>query len=221
MCHKRLSKPHPIVAREGWIYIGSACGGALLVHWTLGFWWAVPIWLIVLFLLQFFRDPVSQIPQQRGAVVSPANGRVVKIEETYDPFCGRQAIKISIFMNLFSIHSNRAPVGGVVSRKWYRAGKFFNAALDKASERNERNAICINTSDGYDVVSVQIAGLVARRILCYVKEGQQIDRGDRYGFIKFGSRLEVYLPVSSRIEVRLGRWVKSGSDIIAYLPQGT
>ena len=154
-------------------------------------------------------------------MVSPANGRVVKIEETYDPFCGRQAIKISIFMNLFSIHSNRAPVGGVVKRKWYRAGKFFNAALDKASERNERNAICINTSDGYDVVSVQIAGLVARRILCYVKEGQQIDRGDRYGFIKFGSRLEVYLPVSSRIEVRLGRWVKSGSDIIGYLPQGT
>jgi phosphatidylserine decarboxylase len=191
------------------------------VHWTLGFWWAFPIWLIVIFLLQFFRDPVSQIPQQNGAVVSPANGRVVKIEETYDPFCGRQAIKISIFMNLFSIHSNRAPVGGVVNRKWYRAGKFLNAALDKASERNERNAICINTSDGHDVVSVQIAGLVARRILCYVKEGQQIDRGDRYGFIKFGSRLEVYLPVSSRIEVRLGRWVRSGSDIIGYLPQGT
>jgi phosphatidylserine decarboxylase len=219
--HPGLSKHYPIIAREGWVYIAAACAGGLLVHWILGFLWTIPIWFVLIFLLQFFRDPVSQIPSQVGAVVSPANGRVVKIEETYDPFCGRQAIKISIFMNLFSVHSNRAPVGGVVNKKWYRAGKYFNAALDKSSERNERNAICINTSDGYDVVSVQIAGFVARRILCYVKEGQQIDRGDRYGFIKFGSRLEVYLPVSSRIEVRLGRWVKSGSDIIGYLPQVT
>ena len=121
-------------------------------------------------------------------------------------------------MNIFSVHSNRAPVEGIVRGRWHQPGQFFNASLDKASEKNERNAIWINTEDGHDVVSVQIAGRVARRILCYVKEGQPISRGQRYGFIRFGSRLDVYLPVKSRIEARLGHWVDSGSDIIGYLP---
>ena len=209
---------YPTIAREGWARIAGLIAVAAGIHYLAGFWWASPLWLIALLAVQFFRDPERQIPQQDHAVVAPAHGRVVAVEQAYDPYLGRDAIKISIFMNIFSVHSNRAPVEGIVKRRWRQPGKFFNASLDKASEKNERNAIWINTKDGHDVVSVQIAGLVARRMLCYVKEGQPISRGQRYGFIRFGSRLDVYLPSESRIEARLGHWVDSGSDIIGYLP---
>jgi phosphatidylserine decarboxylase len=208
----------PTIAREGWARIAGLIAVAVGIHILAGFWWALPVWLVVLLAFQFFRDPERQIPQQDHAIVAPAHGRVVAVEQAYDPYLERNAIKISIFMNIFSVHSNRAPVEGVVRGRWYQTGQFFNASLDKASEKNERNAIWINTKDGQDVVSVQIAGLVARRILCYVKEGQPITRGQRYGFIRFGSRLDVYLPLKSRIEARLGHWVDSGSDIIGYLP---
>jgi phosphatidylserine decarboxylase len=208
----------PAVAREGWPFIAGFIGVAVGINYLVGFWWASPLWLVVLLAVQFFRDPERQIPEQDQAVVAPAHGRVVAIEQAYDPYLDRDAVKISIFMNIFSVHSNRAPVEGVVRGRWYQPGQFFNASLDKASEKNERNAIWINTEDGHDVVSVQIAGLIARRILCYVKEGQPISRGQRYGFIRFGSRLDVYLPFESRIEARLGHWVDSGSDIIGYLP---
>ena len=208
----------PTIAREGWARIAGLIAVAAGIHILAGFWWASPTWLVVLLAVQFFRDPERQIPQQDQAVVAPAHGRVVAIEQAYDPYLERDAIKISIFMNIFSVHSNRAPVEGVVRRRWHQPGQFFNASLDKASEKNERNAIWINTKDGHDVVSVQIAGLIARRILCYVKEGQPISRGQRYGFIRFGSRLDVYLPAESRIEGRLGHWVDSGSDIIGFLP---
>ena len=208
----------PTIAREGWARIAGLIAVAVGIHILAGFWWASPAWLVVLLTVQFFRAPERQIPQQDQAVVAPAHGRVVAIEQAYDPYLERDAIKISIFMNIFSVHSNRAPVEGVVRRRWHQPGQFFNASLDKASEKNERNAIWINTKDGHDVVSVQIAGLIARRILCFVKEGQPISRGQRYGFIRFGSRLDVYLPSESRIEARLGHWVDSGSDIIGYLP---
>ena len=207
-----------MIAREGWALIAGFVVITVGVHYLAGILWALPLWFIVLISVQFFRDPERQIPQQDGAVVAPAHGRVVAIERAYDPYLEREAIKISIFMNIFSVHSNRAPVEGTVEKKWYEPGQFFPASLDKASEKNERNAIWITTEDGHDVVSVQIAGLVARRILCYVREGQPISRGERYGFIRFGSRLDVYLPFGSRIEARLGRWVDSGSDIIGYLP---
>ena len=209
---------YPTIAREGWARIAGLIAVAAGIHYLVGFWWASPLWLIVLLAVQFFRDPERQIPQQDQAVVAPAHGRVVAIEKAYDPYLERDAIRISIFMNIFSVHSNRAPVEGIVRGRWYQPGYFFNASLDKASEKNERNAIWINTKDGHDVVSVQIAGLVARRILCYVTEGQPISRGQRYGFIRFGSRLDVYLPFESRIEARLGHWVDSGSDIIGFLP---
>ena len=208
----------PAVAREGWLLIAGFIGVAAAINYLLGFWWSTPLWLGVLLAVQFFRDPERQIPEQDQAVVAPAHGRVVAIEHAYDPYLDRNAIKVSIFMNIFSVHSNRAPVKGIVRGRWHKPGQFFNASLDKASEKNERNAIWINTRDGHDVVSVQIAGLVARRLLCYVKEGQPISRGQRYGFIRFGSRLDVYLPFESHIEARLGHWVDSGSDIIGYLP---
>jgi phosphatidylserine decarboxylase len=209
----------PAIAREGWPLIGGFIGVAAGINFIMGFWWASPLWLVVLLAVQFFRDPERHIPQQDQAVVAPAHGRVVAIEQAHDPYLDRNAIKISIFMNIFSVHSNRVPVEGIIRGRWRQPGQFFNASLDKASEKNERNAIWINTEDGHDVVSVQIAGFVARRILCYVKEGQSVSRGQRYGFIRFGSRLDVYLPFESRIEARLGHWVDSGSDIIGYLPE--
>ena len=209
----------PTIAREGWSRIAGLIAVAAGIHYLAGFWWASPLWLVVLLAVQFFRDPERQIPQQDRAIVAPAHGRVVAIEQVYDPYLERDAIKISIFMNIFSVHSIRAPVEGVVRGRWHQPGQFFNASLDKASGQNERNAIWINTKDGHDVVSVQVAGFVARRILCYVGEGQPISRGQRYGFIRFGSRLDVYLPFESRIEARLGHWVDSGSDIIGYLPE--
>ena len=210
---------HPIIAREGWAIIAGAISIAAGVNYFSSFWWAAPFWLLVILTFQFFRDPERQIPQHDHAIVAPAHGRIVAIEPAHDPYLNREAIKVSIFMNIFSVHSNRAPVEGIVKGRWYKAGKFFNASLDKASKKNERNAIWIRTNEEHDVISVQIAGFVARRILCHVSEGQLISRGQRYGFIRFGSRLEVYLPCESRIEARLGHWVDSGSDIIGYLPE--
>ncbi len=209
---------HPLIAREGWTRLLVFLVAALLVHYLAGVAWALPLWILFVLAVQFFRDPSRSIPEHPGAVVSPAHGKVVSIENTQDPYLVRPAVKISIFMNIFSVHSNRTPVDGVVIERWYKQGRFFNAALDKASTSNERSAIQIRTPGGWDVTSVQIAGLVARRILSYLVVGQKVERGERYGFIRFGSRVDVYLPEGSRVVARLGRWVLSGSDIIAYLP---
>jgi len=180
--------------------------------------WALPLWLLLLLVIQFFRDPDREIPQQPGAIVSPAHGRVIAIENVIDPYIDRRALKISIFMNIFSVHSNRTPVDGVVVEKWYEKGRFLNASLDKASQLNERSAVHFRTKDGWDVTSVQIAGLVARRILCYLKKDQEVVRGERYGFIRFGSRVDLYLPEDTYVVAQLGRWVLSGTDIIGFLP---
>ena len=135
--------------------------------------------------------------------MSPADGRIVVVEQTLDPYGERQALKISVFMNVFNVHSNRSPVDGEVLKTQYFAGKFFNASLDKASLENERNAMVIRTQDGHLVTAVQVAGLVAKRILCYTKAGNTLARGQRYGFIRFGSRVDVYLPLGSRARVAI------------------
>ena len=208
----------PVIAREGWSSITLILVAAIAIHYWAGVAWASPVWILLVLVVQFFRDPRRSIPQQSGVVVSPAHGKVVSIETTRDPYLAREAVKVSIFMNIFSVHSNRTPVDCIVVERWYNKGKFFNAALDKASAFNERSAIHIRTPAGWDVTSVQIAGLVARRILSYLTVGQSVERGERYGFIRFGSRVDVYLPEGSRIVARLGKWVNSGSDIIAFLP---
>ncbi len=192
-------------------------GVAVLVTLTAAWWWAVPFWLLFIFVLQFFRDPPRPIPSEPGAVLSPAHGKVVAIGEVDDPYLKRRAYRISIFMNVFSVHSNRTPVGGVVRGRWYYPGRFFNAAMDKASLENERNALWIRTVSGIDVVVVQIAGLIARRILCYVEKGDPVAGGERYGFIRFGSRVDVYLPPDARVDVKLGQWVQAGSVVIARM----
>ncbi len=211
---------YPLLAREGWVHVAVILGAAAVVHVFAGPWWAAPLWLAAVFVVQFFRDPPRAIPADPGVVVSPADGRVIVVDESPDPFLNRPARRVSIFMNVFNVHSNRSPVAGEVKQRWYHRGSFLNAALDKAARENERNALWLRSREGADVVVVQVAGLIARRILCYVEPGAQLARGERYGFIRFGSRLDVYLPPDSRVRVALGDAVKSGRDIIADLPAG-
>ena len=212
--------PHPIIAREGWPFL--AISVILAIAATL--WcavWSIPLWVIALFVLQFFRDPPREIPQDAGAVLSPADGRIVAVERVNDPYVQREAIKVSVFMNVFNVHSNRSPVDGTVQQVWYFPGKFVNADLDKASTENERNAVWLKTAAGQDVASVQVAGLIARRILCYVKAGDQLARGQRYGFIRFGSRVDVYLPLDAVVKVSIGDKVAATTTILAILPQNS
>ncbi|MDH4094139.1 MAG: phosphatidylserine decarboxylase [Betaproteobacteria bacterium] len=210
--------PHPIIAREGWPFLAAAVAAAVLVGWLAGGWWSLPVWLGALFVLQFFRDPPREVPDDPQAVVSPADGRIVAVERARDPWLERDALKISVFMNVFNVHSNRSPVDGTVQRRWYHAGRFLNAALDKASLENERNALALRTADGVDVTCVQIAGLVARRILCYVEAGAELERGQRFGFIRFGSRVDVYLPPEAQAVAALGDKVHAAESVLARLP---
>lgn len=209
--------PHPIIAREGWPFLAIAVGVSVVVTlWSVG--WSIPFWVATLFVLQFFRDPPRLGSTAQNAVLSPADGRIVMIAQTDDPYAERKALKISVFMNVFNVHSNRSPVDGDVQKVDYFPGKFFNAALDKASLENERNAMVLKVAGGHLVTSVQVAGLIAKRILCYAKPGQSLARGERYGFIRFGSRVDVYLPLGSRPRVAIGDKVSATSTVLAELP---
>jgi len=209
--------PHPIIAREGWPFIAIAVIIAAGIHGYSGFGWAAFPWLVVLFMVQFFRDPPRRIPQEPAGVLSPADGRIVSVGKARDPYLEREALKISVFMNVFNAHSNRSPVDGSVEKTWYFPGRFLNADLDKASAENERAVIYLRTLDGRDVTCVQVAGLIARRILCYAKEGQSLSRGDRFGFIRFGSRVDVYLPPESVPKVCIGDKVYATETVLALL----
>jgi phosphatidylserine decarboxylase len=213
--------PHPVIAREGWPFLGIAVAVSLLVAVFCGGWWSLPFWAAAAFVLQFFRDPAREAPDDPAAVVSPADGRIVFVGRARDPYLDRDALKISVFMNVFNVHSNRSPVDGTVKGVWYHAGSFLNAALDKASLENERNAVHLRTAGGIDVTSVQVAGLIARRILCYVAEGRELVRGERYGFIRFGSRVDVYLPPGAQPQAALGDKVYAAETVLARLaPHG-
>ncbi len=215
----RPAYPHPVVAREGWPFLGLAVAAALLVAVFAGWWWSLPLWLAALFVLQFFRDPPRVVPDDPRAVVSPADGRIVAVEKARDPWLQRDALKISVFMNVFNVHSNRAPVDGEVKQVWYHAGRFFNAAIDKASLENERNALWFRTRGKADVTCVQVAGLIARRILCYVGAGAELARGERFGFIRFGSRVDVYLPLGAQPVAAIGDKVYAAESVLATLPE--
>lgn len=212
------SYPHPIIAREGWPFLAVAVIASAVVNGWAGFWWAFPLWLVTLFILQFFRDPPRAVPQDPNAVLSPADGRIVAVERVEDPYLKRQALKLSVFMNVFNAHSNRSPVDGEIREIWYFPGKFINAELSKASLENERNALWIRTPGGADVTCVQVAGLIARRILCYAGTGQRLARGERYGFIRFGSRVDVYLPPAATPRVSIGDKVYATETVLAVLP---
>ena len=211
-----MNYPHPLIAREGWPLLALALALAALALWYSPAW-SVPLWIVALFVLQFFRDPAREVPGDAKTIVSPADGRIVAVEKARDPFLDRDTIKVSVFMNVFNVHSNRSPVDGEVKQIWYKAGSFLNAALDKASTENERNALWIRADAGADIVCVQVAGLIARRILCYVKPADRLQRGQRYGFIRFGSRVDLYLPPNARIKAALGDKVYAASTVLASL----
>ncbi len=210
-----MNYPHPFLAREGWPFIAGSLVLSLLA--SMAGWWSFPFWLIFIFCLQFFRDPARVIAGGPKSVVAPADGRIVVVEETNDPYLARPALKVSVFMNVFNVHSNRSPLECRVEEKWYHPGSFLNAALDKASLENERCALHLKTVDGQDVTCVQVAGLVARRILNYVDAGAELKAGQRYGFIRFGSRVDLYLPLDAKVKVAIGEKVFASSSILAEL----
>ena len=209
--------PHPIIAREGWPILAGAFILFLVSWWLdLGIITFL-IFVFFLFALQFFRDPAREAPEDPRAVVSPVDGQGCKVEKTENPETGEACVKVSIFMNVFNVHSQKAPVAGVVEKVTYTPGLFVNADLDKASTENERNAVTVRMADGRRITFIQVAGLVARRIICYATVGQELARGERYGFIRFGSRVDVYLPTDAEITVGIGDKVTGVMSTIARI----
>jgi len=205
------------VAAEGWPFIIplAACTVILFaVGWrNIG----VVSLLMTLFVLFFFRDPEREVPVGEGLVVSPADGEVIVIKEIYEPtYLKRDAKQISIFLSVFNVHVNRSPIAGAVELVKYNPGKFLVASVDKASLDNEQTAMVITNGKGRILVK-QIAGLIARRIVCYAKPGDSIKSGERYGLIRFGSRVDIFLPKDAIIKVKVGDRVKGARDIIAVL----
>jgi len=207
------------VAKEGIPFI--VIGG----HLTLGVWAMGGVWStcllgsFTLFTTWFFRNPARRIPPGENLVVSPGDGTVVAVEQEFEHrYLKEQSIRISIFLNVFDVHINRMPVGGSVEHIVYQPGKFMMANLPEASSGNEQNALMLRRPDGVKVLCVQIAGLIARRIVSWVLPGEQVEKGERFGLIRFGSRMDVYLPQSSTIRVQVGSKVKGGSSILAEVP---
>lgn len=204
------------IAPEGRAIVAAAALVALAatLFWGAAAW---PLWIVAAFAAQFFREPSRQINVGEKEIVSPADGRVIFIGKAEPPGGGEEQIKISVFMNVFNVHANRSPAAGKVLQSRRFPGKFFNAALDKSSAENERHLIEIESAQG-NIVCVQIAGLLARRVLCYANTGDMLQGGERYGFIRFGSRADLYLPPHLKPAVALGDKVVAGITRIAVLP---
>ena len=198
-----------IIAREGWPFVGAALAFFVILV-TIGY---LPLtlagFLVVIFVTWFFRNPERVIPSDDAAVISPADWRIIKIAKEGN------ISKISIFMSVFNVHVNRIPLSGTVKSVDYNKGRFLVASKDKASLENEQNAVTVVDEKGREIKFVQIAGLVARRIVCYIKEGDKVCRGERFGMIRFGSRLDVYLPDGMEILAKVGEKVKAGESILA------
>jgi len=206
------------IARPGYPFIGA--GAFVTAVFALAGFSTLSVTglLVTGFICWFFRDPDRIIPDEKNAVVSPADGKIVTATLVENSPLGKEkCLKISIFMSVFNVHVNRIPFTGKITKILYYPGKFLSANLDKASAENEHNAVFLHTETGKDICFVQIAGLVARRIICTVYEGDQLERGQRFGMICFGSRLDVYLPADTSLNVSIGDKVAAGASILAYL----
>jgi phosphatidylserine decarboxylase len=207
------------VAKEGMIFI-LPLGVLSLILWIV----RVPILaglgtFLTLFVIYFFRDPERGIPPGEKAILSPADGKVIQVQPCVEErFLHGPAIKISVFMSLFNVHVNRNPLSGRIVDSSYSPGKFLRADLDGASAANEQNALLVETAEGARLMVVQIAGLIARRIVCWVKKGDSVVRGQRFGLIRFGSRLDIYLPRDTQLQVRVGQKALAGQTILGHLP---
>lgn len=208
---------HCGITPEGWPVLGLTAFSSLIFA-LLG-WWIPALFFLILcwFSVHFFRDPERVTPQAPGLAISPADGKIMRVVTRPDPFTEAPCVCISIFMNVFNVHVNRAPVACQVEQVRYFPGKFFNASLDKASTDNERCAYRLRDSEGQYWTMVQIAGLVARRIVCRVDEGDTLARGQRYGMIRFGSCVELYLPQGYAAAVRVGERVLAGQTVVARM----
>tara|TARA_Y200000002_G_scaffold372666_1_gene370768 strand:- start:3154 stop:3825 length:672 start_codon:yes stop_codon:yes gene_type:complete len=180
-------------------------------------------YLLTLFTLWFFRNPERKTPKNSNYIISSADGKVCLIDNAIPPqevqFGTNQMLRICVFMNVFNVHINRSPIEGKIDKVLYKKGSFFNASLDKASEKNERSSMIISNTNGTQLVVVQIAGLIARRILSFVSDNQYLDQGERYGLIRFGSRVDIYMPLNSSINCKVGDKVIAGESVLAILAE--
>lgn len=205
------------MVRDGYIYGLSLLAVAALLAWATGTWyWSIVPVLLAAFFLWFFRDPQRAIPKGEGLIVSPADGVVTETVRIDTPEGARQ--RISIFLNVFDVHVNRTPIAGEITAVRYQTGKFLNAMNQECAERNEQNIVTVR-GEGIEIVFKQIAGLIARRIVFNYGEGDRVERGQRVGLIKFGSRTDVILPAEADIRVKTGQRVKGGASIIAEMPR--
>ncbi len=204
------------IAKDGYIFILPL---AVLtgIFWALSWFWVTGLFVgLFLFVTWFFRDPERSVPEDPNAIVSPGDGKIVEIISEKDPLLDEAYTRVSIFLNVFNVHVNRVPIAGKIQATRYNPGKFLNAASHKASLDNEQSAILLN--NGHVTILVkQIAGLIARRIVCWAKEGDEYQRGQRFGLIRFGSRVDIFLPEGTDIKVAIGDIVNGGSSIIGYL----
>jgi len=206
------------MVRDGYLYALPLIAAAVLLGWLTRPAWAIIPCLLAFFFLWFFRDPERAIPQEAGAVVSPGDGKVTDVSTVN--VAGQQQMRLSIFLSVFNVHVNRSPIAGVVREVRYQRGQYLNAMNKASAELNEQNIVTVE-GDGQKVVFKQIAGLLARRIVFHPKVGDRLDRGQRVGLIKFGSRVDVVLGASARVTVKVGDRVKGGASVLAYLqPQG-
>ncbi len=206
------------IAKEGYPFIAIGVAITVLCLGISGWVSAIFPVLLTLFCVWFFRDPKRKVPQDDGQLVSPADGKVVDISRVEeDRFLNKPAIKVSIFLDVFNVHVNRVPTAGKIVDISYNKGKFLNAGVPKASLENEQNALIIETTSGKKIVCIQIAGLIARRIVCWTQKGDQMDRGERFGLIRFGSRVDLFLPTETEIQISVGDKVVGGETIVGLL----
>ncbi len=205
------------MVRDGYFYAAPLIAAAVLLGWLTSPAWAIIPCLLAFFFLWFFRDPERAIPQDAGAVVSPGDGKVTDVSTV--TVGTRQQTRLSIFLSVFNVHVNRSPITGVIRDIRYQRGQYLNAMNEASAELNEQNIVTVeNEGDGQTVIFKQIAGLLARRIVFYPKAGDRLERGQRVGLIKFGSRVDVLVDASARVNVKIGDRVKGGASVLAYLP---